>query len=98
MAIDLAYDYNSNALYMLSIDKNNKKDANNAGDDDSNNNLVHADTINYSNSNNTNGVIWKISYQGEGEEVPPSSNDTALDGNSSSDDNSTSSSDDNSTS
>jgi hypothetical protein len=69
--IDIAFDYNSSALYVLSTGNNQEDDTNNnTTTDDNTNNLLQPDT-----RNNNSGVIWKISYQGEKGEATTSSND-----------------------
>jgi Bacterial Ig domain len=68
--IDMAFDYNSSALYVLSTGNNQEGDANNDNTTDNTNNLLNADSPN----NNNSGIIWRISYQGEEQEAATSSN------------------------
>ncbi len=69
--IDIAFDYNSSALYVLSTGNNQEDDTNNNTTTNNTNNLLQPDI-----RNNNSGVLWKISYQGEkGEEATTSSND-----------------------
>ena len=58
MPIDVAFDYNNNALYVLSIGNNQEEGTNVTN---------NPPKTGISNNDNT-GVIWKISYQGEEEE------------------------------
>jgi hypothetical protein len=68
--IDMAFDYNSSALYVLSTGNNQEGDANNDNTTDNTNNLLNAASPN----NNNSGIIWRISYQGEEQEAATSSN------------------------
>ena len=71
--IDIAFDYNNNALYVLSIGNNQEEDSD-ADDNDNITNVANTDGYN----NNNGGVIWKISYQGLGEgEATTSSSDNS---------------------
>ncbi|HJU35067.1 MAG TPA: Ig-like domain-containing protein [Nitrososphaera sp.] len=71
--IDIAFDYNNSALYVLSSGNNQEQ--------------VNEDTGNFTtNSNNNNGMIWKISYQGEEQEVDVSTNSSSISNSTSDDD------------
>jgi hypothetical protein len=70
MPIDIAFDYNNNALYVLSI-ANNTDDLLDTGSRNNNNN----------NNNNNSGVIWKITYQGEEAEATTKSSNNGTDNN-----------------
>jgi Bacterial Ig domain len=90
--IDIAFDYNNNALYVLSTGNNQEEDANNnvtttTTTTDDTNNLLNTDSLN---NNNSNGIIWKISYQGEEQQATTSSNSSSSDDNSDLDDESSS--------
>jgi hypothetical protein len=74
--IDIAFDYNNSALYVLSTGNNQEEDTNNTITTTTNsNNLLNTGSLN----NNSNGIIWKISYQGEEQEAATSSNSSSID-------------------
>jgi hypothetical protein len=73
--IDIAFDYNSNALYVLSTGNNQEGDASNNLTNNNNNNLLNTGSLN----NNSSGIIWRISYQGEEQEAATSSNSSSID-------------------
>jgi Bacterial Ig domain len=86
--IDIAFDYNNNALYVLSTGNNQEEDANNnVTTTNDTNNLLNTDSLN---NNNSNGIIWKISYQGEEQQATTSSNSSSSDDSSDLDDESSS--------
>ena len=67
--IDLAFDYNNNALYVVSAGNNGDDDE----EEDVNNNATISNTDNLipatnTYGNNDSGVLWKISYQADDEE------------------------------
>jgi hypothetical protein len=70
--IDIAFDYNNSALYVLSTGNNQEEDTNNNTTNDTNN-LINTGSLN----NNSNGIVWKISYQGEEQEAATSSNNSS---------------------
>ena len=71
--IDIAFDYNNSALYVLSSGNNQEQ--------------VNEDTGNFTaNSDNNNGIVWKISYQGEEQEVDVSTNSSSISNSTSDDD------------
>jgi Bacterial Ig domain len=76
--IDIAFDYNNSALYVLSSGNNNQEEDTNNTTNNTNNNLLN--TGGSRNNNISSGVIWKISYQGLGEgEATTSSNNSTSD-------------------
>jgi hypothetical protein len=83
--IDIAFDYNNSALYVLSIGNNNQGEDTNNTTNNTNNNLLNTGGSRNNNNNNSSGVIWKISYQGEEGELT-----TISDSNGTDNDNSTS--------
>jgi hypothetical protein len=70
--VDIAFDYNNSALYVLSIG-NNQEDTNSNNSSNSIINPLHTGTSN----NNNSGVVWKISYQGEEGQAATSSNSSS---------------------
>ncbi|MDQ4067453.1 MAG: Ig-like domain-containing protein, partial [Thermoproteota archaeon] len=70
MPIDIAFDYNNNALYVLSI-ANNTDDLLDTGSRNDNDN----------DNDNNSGVIWKITYQGEEAEATTKSSNNGTDNN-----------------
>jgi Bacterial Ig domain len=75
--IDIAFDYNNSALYVLSTGNNQEEDTSN-----NNNTPTLNDTHNSLNTgslnNKSNGIIWKISYQGEEQEAATGSNSSSI--------------------
>ena len=72
MPIDIAFDYDNRALYVLSSISNQEEQADITNDITSSNNLLNTDT-----RSNNSGLIWKISYQGpEQEEAAETSNNS----------------------
>lgn len=84
--IDIAFDYNTNALYVLSTGNNQEEDTSNNNNTPAPNN-TH-DSLNTGTLNNkSSGMIWKISYQGEEQEAAPSSNSSSINNSTDNDDN-----------
>jgi len=77
--IDIAFDYNNSALYVLSIGNNNQEEDTNNTTNSTNNNPLNTGGSRNNNNNNSSGVIWKISYQGEEGELTTSSNSNGTD-------------------
>ncbi len=77
--IDVAFDYNNSALYVLSIGNNNQGEDTNNTTNNTNNNPLNTGGSRNNNNNNSSGVIWKISYQGEEGELTTSSNSNGTD-------------------
>jgi hypothetical protein len=76
MPIDIAFDYDNRALYVLSSSSNQEEDTDITNDTLSSNNLLNTDT-----RSNNSGLIWKISYQGleqEEEAAETSSNSSSI--------------------
>jgi hypothetical protein len=61
MPIDIAFDHNNKALYVLSIGSNQEEHTDITNDTSSN--LLNTDSL-----SNNSGLIWKISYQGQEQE------------------------------
>jgi hypothetical protein len=73
MPIDIAFDYDNRALYVLSSSSNQEEHTDITNDTTSSNNLVNTDT-----RSNNSGLIWKISYQGpEQEEAAETSSNSS---------------------
>lgn len=72
MPVDITFDYINNDLYVLSIG-NSPVEKGDVTNDINNNNQLNPGT---SNNDNT-GVIWKISYQGKGEEEETTANSSS---------------------
>ena len=77
--IDIAFDFNNSALYVLSIGNNNQEEDTNNTTNSTNNNPLNTGGSRNNNNNNSSGVIWKISYQGEEGELTTSSNSNGTD-------------------
>jgi hypothetical protein len=77
--IDIVFDYNSSALYVLSTGSNQEEDANNNNatttPTNNTNDLPNTGSLN---NNKSSGVIWKISYQGEEQEAASDSNSSSI--------------------
>jgi hypothetical protein len=79
--IDIVFDYNSSALYVLSTGNNQEDNANNNNNattttspTNNTNDLPNTGSLN----NKSSGVIWKISYQGEEQEAASDSNSSSI--------------------
>ena len=92
--IDIVFDYNRSALYVLSTGNNQEENANNNNNNNATtptnntNDLPNTSSLN----NKSSGVIWKISYQGEEPEAASDSNSSSI--NNSTDNNNNDSDDD----